>query len=168
MCTIGPKGEVRTHRPHAPSVPKEKLGNSNCMCHLVLIFRKLSTWVGFNYPPRLCPKDTDLNAPSAPNGKLGHTDHLCHWSQGKTRTHKLHVPSVPKARLGYLDCLWTVLELCTLSWGVSCKVVTRTLPKIQRNIMLCTITSSFWPELQQTLLLVYSKIYFSTQFTQPG
>ena len=117
MCTIGPKGEVRTHRPHVPLVPKEKLGNSNCMCHLVLIFRKLSTWVGFNYPPRLGPKDTDLNAPSAPNGKLGHTDHMRHQSKGKARTHGPHALSVLKAKLKYSDCICHVLEFCTLSGG---------------------------------------------------
>ena len=32
-CAIGPKGEARTHRPRVLSVPKAKLGHSNCVYH---------------------------------------------------------------------------------------------------------------------------------------
>ena len=45
-------------------VPKAKLGHLVCVRHGVLIFRKLYTWVGFNYPPWLGPKDTELCASS--------------------------------------------------------------------------------------------------------
>ena len=76
-----PKVKLGHTEPRAPSVPKEKLGHSNPMCNWVLLFRKLSIWVGCNYPPRLGPKDTELNVPSAPNGKLGHTDHAYDLSQ---------------------------------------------------------------------------------------
>merc|ERR1711895_144070 len=71
-CAIGPKGEARTFGSHAPSVPKPKLGHSVCVRHGVLIFRKLYTWVGFNYLPWLGLKDTEPRAPSVPKAKLGH------------------------------------------------------------------------------------------------
>ena len=65
-CAIGQKVEARTLGPCAPSVPKAKLGHSVCVHHGVLIFRKLNTWVGFNYHPWLGPKDMELRAPSVP------------------------------------------------------------------------------------------------------
>merc|ERR1711867_198217 len=73
VCAIGPKGEVRTIGPPAPSVPKAKLGHSVCVRHGVLIFRKLCTWVGFNYSSWLGPKDTEPRALSVPKAKLGHS-----------------------------------------------------------------------------------------------
>ena len=33
VCAIGPKGNARTFKPCAPSVPMAKLGNSNRMHH---------------------------------------------------------------------------------------------------------------------------------------
>merc|ERR1712041_21408 len=83
-CAIGPKGEARTLGPHAPSVPKAKLGHSVRVRHLVLIFRKLYTWVGFNYPPWLGPKNTEPRAPWVPKAKLGHSDCVRHWSQRRS------------------------------------------------------------------------------------
>merc|ERR1711867_373968 len=83
-CGIGPRGKARTLGPHAPSVPKAKLGHSDRVCHRVLIFRKLYTWVGFNYSPWLGPKDAEPPAPSVPKAKLGHSDCLRHWSQRRS------------------------------------------------------------------------------------
>ena len=87
-CAIGPKGEASTlglraswgpyiqkviymvgfkynpwlgpkdTEPRALLVPKVKLGHSVCVCHGVLIFRKLYKWVWFNYLPWLGPKNT--------------------------------------------------------------------------------------------------------------
>ena len=34
-CAIGPKGEARTHRLHAPSVSKAKLGYLNYVCYVL-------------------------------------------------------------------------------------------------------------------------------------
>ena len=83
-CAISPKGEARTHRLLAPLVPKVWLGHLNWVRHRVLIFRKLYTWVGFNYPPWLGPKDTEPRAPSVPKAMLGHTDRVRHWSQRRS------------------------------------------------------------------------------------
>ena len=163
MCPISPKGEARTHGPHAPLVPKVKLGHLNPICHRVLILRKLSTWVGFNYPPRIGLKDTEPRVASVSKAKLGHTDYTCHWSQRRSQDTQTTCAIGPKAKLGHTNCvchwcrrrgqdIWTAFgqywSFVHFPGGVSCKVVTRTLPKIQRNIMLCTITSGFWPELQ--------------------
>merc|ERR1711867_323841 len=81
VCAIGPKGKARTLGPRAPLVPKAKLGHSVCVCHGVLIFRKLYTWVGFNHPPWLGPKDTELRTPLVPKAKLGHSARVRHRSQ---------------------------------------------------------------------------------------
>ena len=78
---ICPKGEARTLDSRAPSVPKAKLGHSVHVHHPFLIFRKLYTWVGFNYHPWLGPKDTEPRAPSVPKAKLGHTYRVHHRSQ---------------------------------------------------------------------------------------
>merc|ERR1712089_27087 len=83
-CAIVPKGEARTLGPCAPSVPKAKLGHLVRVRHQVLIFRKLYTWVGFNYTPWLGPKDTEPRAPSVPKAKLGHSDRVRHWSQRRS------------------------------------------------------------------------------------
>ena len=56
---ICPKGKARTFKPRVPSVPKTKLGHLVFVRHGVIILRKLYTWVGFNYPPWLDPKDMD-------------------------------------------------------------------------------------------------------------
>ena len=77
-CTMGPKCEDRIHGPGAPSVPKAKLGYSVCVCHGVLIFRKLYTCVGYNYFPWLGPKDTEPRAPLVPKAKLGHSVFVRH------------------------------------------------------------------------------------------
>ena len=77
-CAIGLKGEARTLGLRAPSVPKAKLGHSVCVHHGVLIFRKLYTWVGFNYPPWLGPKVTEPCASLVPKVKLGYTDRVHH------------------------------------------------------------------------------------------
>ena len=61
---IGPKGEARTLELRAPLVTKAKLGHLVCMFHGVLIFRNLYTWVGFNYPSWLGPKDMESRGPS--------------------------------------------------------------------------------------------------------
>ena len=120
MCPISPKGEARTHGPHAPLVPKVKLGHLNPICHRVLILRKLSTWVGFNYPPRIGLKDTEPRAPSVPKVKLGHLNRVRHrvilplvmailgfltipWLGPKDT--ELGVALVPKAKLGNMDCM---------------------------------------------------------------
>ena len=109
-CAIGPKGEARTLGPCAPSVPKAKLGHSVCVHHRVLIFRKLYTWVRFNNPPWLGPKDTELRVPLVPKAKLGHRKCVCPLSQrqswntqtacaigpkGKDRAFKPHAPLGP-------------------------------------------------------------------------
>ena len=47
---------ARTHGLRAPSVPKAKLGYMDRLPHWVFIFRKIFTWVGLNYPPRLGPR----------------------------------------------------------------------------------------------------------------
>ena len=78
---ISPKGKAWTLGSRAPSVPKPKLGHSVCVRHGVLIFRKLYTCVGFNYPPWLGPKDTEPRASSVPKAKLGYLDHVRHRSQ---------------------------------------------------------------------------------------
>ena len=65
-----PKGEARTLGPRAPSVPKAKLGHSVRVRHRVLIFRKLYTWVGFNYPPWLGPKNMEPCVSSVPKANL--------------------------------------------------------------------------------------------------
>ena len=57
-CAIGPECEGWTFGLCVLSVPKVKLGHSVCVRHGVLIFRKLYTWVGFNYHPWLGTKDT--------------------------------------------------------------------------------------------------------------
>ena len=80
-CAIGPKGEARTLGLRAPSVPKVKLGHSERVRHQVLIFWQLYAWVGFNYPPWLGPKDTELRAPLVPKAKLGHSDRMRHRFQ---------------------------------------------------------------------------------------
>ena len=54
----------------ANTVYQAKLGHSVCVHHGVLIFRKLYTWVVFNYPPWLGPKDTEPRAPLVPKAKL--------------------------------------------------------------------------------------------------
>ena len=41
----------------------------------------------------------------------------------EARTHRLRAPLVPKVKLGYLDCLWTVLEFCTLYRGMGSRGV---------------------------------------------
>ena len=84
VCAIGPKGEARTLGPRARSFPKAKLGHSDRVRHRVLIFRKLFTWVGFNYPPWLGSKDTEPHAPSVPKVKLGHSARVRHWSQRRS------------------------------------------------------------------------------------
>merc|ERR1711867_35410 len=83
-CAIGPKGEDRTLGLRAPLVPKAKLGHSVCVHHGVLIFRKLYTWVGFNYPPCLGPKDTEPRAPSVPKAKLVPLACVRHRSQRRS------------------------------------------------------------------------------------
>merc|ERR1712082_552035 len=80
-CAIGPKGKARTLGLRAPLVPKVKLGHLIRVRHPVLIFRKLYTWVGFNYPPWLGPKDTEPHAPLVPKAKLGHLARVHHRSQ---------------------------------------------------------------------------------------
>ena len=80
-CTISPKGKGRTLGLHAPSVQKAKLGYSVRVCHPVLIFRKMYTWVVFNYPPWLWPKDTEPRASLVPKAKLGHSARVRHQSQ---------------------------------------------------------------------------------------
>ena len=115
-CAIGPIGEARTLGLRAPSVQKANLGHSVRVRHPFLIFRKLYTWVGFNYPPWLGPKDTEPRSPLVPKAKLGYSDRVRHRSQkpskdtqtactigpkGEARTHRLRVPSVPKVKLGY-------------------------------------------------------------------
>ena len=77
-CVIGPKGEARIHGPYVSSVPKVKLGHSDHVRHRVFIFRKLFTWVGFNYHPWLGPKDTKLRASLVPKAKIGYTDRVHH------------------------------------------------------------------------------------------
>ena len=59
------------------------------MCHRVFIFRKLFTWVGFNYPPWLGPKRHGTACAIGP--------------KGEARTDRPHAPSVPKAKLGYTE-----------------------------------------------------------------
>ena len=88
-CVIGSKDKGSTLKPRAPYVPKAKIGHSVRMSHGVLIFRKLYTLVGFNYPYWLGPKDTESRATLVPKSKLGHTEP--------------HAPSVPKVKLGHTD-----------------------------------------------------------------
>ena len=84
VCIIGPKGEARTLGLRVSLVPKAKLGHSVRVRHRVLIFRKLYTWVGFNYPPWLGPKNTEPRAPSVPKAKLGHSARVRHRSQRRS------------------------------------------------------------------------------------
>ena len=86
-CAIGPKGKARTFEPRAPSVPKAKLGHSNCMCHRVILPLVMAI-LGFLTIPWLGPKDTELRVTSVPKAELGHTEP--------------HVTSVLKAKLGHL------------------------------------------------------------------
>ena len=80
---LGPKDkELR-----APSIPKAKLGHTDCVRH----------------HSQRRSQDTRTVCAISP--------------KGEARTHRLRAPSVPKVKLGYLDCLWTVLEFCTLSEG---------------------------------------------------
>ena len=60
ILRLGPKDT----EPRAPLVQKVKLGHLCRVRHQVLKLKKLSIWAGFNYPPRLDPKDTELHAPS--------------------------------------------------------------------------------------------------------
>merc|ERR1712175_1888 len=87
--------------------------------HGVLIFRKLYTWVGFNYPPWLGPKDTELRAPWGPYIQeviyMGwvqlsflvrpkrHGTACAIGPKGEARTLGPRAPSVPKAKLGHRD-----------------------------------------------------------------
>ena len=87
-CAIGPKGKARTHGPPM---------------HWDLLFWKLSTWVRFNYPPRLGPKSTEPCVLLVPKVKLGHTDCMPISPKFEARTHRLHAPSVPKVKLGHTD-----------------------------------------------------------------
>ena len=77
-CVIGSKDKGSTLKPRAPYVPKAKIGHSVRMSHGVLIFRKLYTLVGFNYPHWLDIKDMELCAPSFPKAMLGHSDCVRH------------------------------------------------------------------------------------------
>ena len=81
-----PCGHVTVNRwgTRANTVYQAKLGHSVCVHHGVLIFRKLYTWVGFNYPPWLVPKDTELRAPSVTKVKLGHLARVCHRFQRRS------------------------------------------------------------------------------------
>merc|ERR1711872_1051026 len=97
-----------------------KLGHSVRVRHQVVIFRKLYTWVGFNYPPWLGPKDTEPRAPLVPKAKLGHSARVRHRSQrrsydtrpacaigpkGEARTLSPRASSVLKVKLGHSACV---------------------------------------------------------------
>ena len=78
---LGPKDtELR-----ATSVPKAKLGHSNCVRHQVIL-PLVMVILGFLIIPWLGPKDTEPCETSVPKAKLGHTE--------------VRAPSVPKAKLG--------------------------------------------------------------------
>ena len=83
-----------------PSVPKAKLGHSNCVRHRVILPLVMAI-LGFLTIPWLGPKDTEPHASSVPKAKLGHTE-LCALSVPKaTLGHtELRALSVPKAKLG--------------------------------------------------------------------
>ena len=78
-----PCGHVTVNRwgTRANTVYQAKLGHSVCVHHGVLIFRKLYTWVVFNYSPWLGQKDTETRTPLVPKAKLGHLNCVLHWSQ---------------------------------------------------------------------------------------
>ena len=50
------------------------------MQHNILIFIKISTWIGFNYPPKIRPKNTKLCIRLVLQEKIRHTHHMPHVS----------------------------------------------------------------------------------------
>ena len=117
-------------------VQKVKLGHSNLVLNRVLRFRKISTWVGFNYPYRLGPRETDLHAPLVPKAKLGHSNCMYHWvlifrklstwfrfnypSRLGPKDTEPCAPLVPMVKLGHSNCMhYQVLiiqEVNLLGW----------------------------------------------------
>merc|ERR1712177_177738 len=85
-----PKAKLGHTELHAPSVPKAKLGHSNCVRHRVILPLVMAI-LGFLTIPWLGPKDTEPRVTSVPKGKIGHTEPC--------------VPSVSKAKLGHSNCM---------------------------------------------------------------
>ena len=94
------------------------------MQHNILIFIKISTWIGFNYPPKIRPKNTELCIRLVLQEKIRHTHHMPHVSQKKSYNHRTAGILPPKASRSLKYNIKTECESCkilTLLKEGSCK-----------------------------------------------
>ena len=89
--------------PHAPLVPKAKLGHSNCVSHRVILPLVMAI-LGFLTIPWLGPKHTEPRATSVPKAKLGHTEpRATSVPKVKLGHTEPRATSVPKVKLGHSE-----------------------------------------------------------------
>ena len=142
-CVIGPKGEARIHGPRASSVPRAKLGHSDHVRHRVFIFRKLFTWVGFNYHPWLGPKDTKLRASLVPKAKIGYTDRVRHRFNYPPSKCLKKLLWNPKAKLGYTDGVRRRFNYppskCIKKTIMKCQILVKKFLSVKKTTMKCKI-----------------------------
>ena len=100
------------------------------MQHNILIFIKISTWIGFNYPPKIRPKNTKLCIRLVLQEKIRHTHHMPHVS-----TNILTISLSPFMTASIKGDTLSALRSLEISWGKkSLKIVPiRHVPFMKRD-----------------------------------